>query len=327
LEMVAVRESWPGEASDFTPWLSEEENLSSLGEELGLGNLELIEVESGVGPYRVDILAKHAGSQETIVIENQFGKTDHGHLGQLLTYAAGVGADGSGAKTVIWIAEQFSEPHRAALDWLNKCTEPGIGFYGVELQLWRIGESLPAPRFNVVSRPNDWQKQLTRETAGPTEGDRFYSDFWTGFISFCDQSQSTLRMPKNPPDKWWLPISIGRTGYHVNLNAKRKRQDVECQLWIDGPAARTAFAALSVQRANIVATLGENVRFDNDAPNRCKIYETAPMNVKNKEDWPQIYLWLKQRGEAYVAYFTPLVRNLVLVPTTESDIPLELQSF
>jgi Domain of unknown function (DUF4268) len=312
LEVVAVREAWPGEASDFTPWLSNEDNLSSLGEELGLGSLELVEIESGVGPYRADILAKHVGSQETVVIENQFGKTDHGHLGQLLTYAAGVGADGSGAKAVVWIAEQFSEPHRAALDWLNKCTEPGIGFYGVELQLWRIGNSLPAPRFNVISRPNDWQKQLTRETAGPSEADAFYSEFWTSFAAFCDQSQSSLRMPKTPPQRWWLPISIGRRGFHVSLNAKRKTRDVECQLWMDGPKARAAFGLLLAQQANIVAALGEEVRFDNEALNRCKIFETSPLNVNNTGDWPKINSWLKERGEAYVAYFTPLIRNLNL---------------
>jgi Domain of unknown function (DUF4268) len=311
LEKVAVREAWPGEASDFTPWLSDEANLSLLGEEIGF-DLELVETECEVGPYRADILAKRGGSDHMVVIENQFGKTDHGHLGQLLTYAAGVGGDGVGARAVIWIAERFSEPHRAALDWLNKCTEPGIGFFGVELQLWRIGDSPFAPKFNMVSRPNDWQKQLTRETGGLSESNQLYLDFWANFIAFCEQEYSTLPLPKDPPNRWWLPMSVGRNGFHVSLNARKKTKDLECQLWIDGREAKTAFSALLAQREKIVGALGSKIRFDDEAANRCKIYETSPMNVNSREEWPSINRWLKERGEAYIAFFTPLVKELTL---------------
>jgi hypothetical protein len=311
LEKVAVREAWPGEASDFTPWLAQEKNLSSLGEEIGF-DLELIEIECEVGPYRADILAKRAGADHMVVIENQFGKTDHGHLGQLLTYAAGVGGDGAGARTVIWIAERFSEPHRAALDWLNKCTEPGIGFYGIELQLWKIGDSPFAPKFNLVSSPNDWQKQLTQKTSGPSESDQVYLDFWTNFIAFCEREHSTLPLPKNPPDRHWLPMSIGRSGFHVSLNARKKTRDLECQLWLSGREAKTAFSLLVAKREAITEALGRNIRFDDDAAIRSKIYETSLLNINNREEWPSINSWLRERGETYIAFFAPLVKELPL---------------
>src|ERR1700677_3056522 len=101
LEAVPIREGWPREDSEFTPWLAGEENLASLAQEIGM-ELELVETESHVGTFRTDILARRAGTDETVVIENQFGKTDHSHLGQLLTYAAGAGSEGGGAKTVVW---------------------------------------------------------------------------------------------------------------------------------------------------------------------------------------------------------------------------------
>jgi len=171
LETVQIREGWPREDQDFTPWLALE-GLALLGSEIGM-ELEKVETESVVGSYRANILAKQTDTGEFVVIENQFGRTDHTHLGQLLTYAAGVGADGAGAKTIVWIAGQFTEPHRAALDWLNRCTDPGIRFFAVEIQLWRIGASPFAPKLKIISRPNDEQKQLTQQISAFSEADLF----------------------------------------------------------------------------------------------------------------------------------------------------------
>ena len=310
LETVAVREAWPGEASSFTPWLAKEENLSSLGDEIGI-SLELVETECAVGQYRADILAKRVGSEETVVIENQFGKTDHNHLGQLLTYAAGVGSEGSGAKTVVWIAERFTEPHRAALDWLNKCTEPNVRFFGVELQLWRIGQSLPAPKFSIVSKPNIWQKELTQKTSALSATGQLYREFWNAFIEFCGE-RTTLQF-SSAPTVHWLPTYIGRSGFGVNLTASTKFQRLECQLWIDHREAKTAFKALLSDRERIQAALGKQVEFDEmSSKGPCKIFEASPGNVSNPSEWPVIHRWLKERGEAYVACFTPLVSQLNL---------------
>lgn len=311
LEPVAIRDGWLREDTGFTRWLAEEENLSALGDELCIP-LELVETEYGVGAYRLDILARRIGSEESVVIENQFGLTNHGHLGQLLTYASGVGADGAGARTVVWIAEQFSEPHRAALDWLNKSTEPGIRFFGVEIQLWRIGNSAYAPKFNVVSRPNDWQKQLTQKTSAIPETSQFYREFWSAFISFCEQEGTTLQFPSAPPQHW-LPTPIGRAGFGINLTASKKLQKLECQLWIDIRQAKTAFDVLLANRDQIVDALGDQIQFDKmPLKKACKIYEVSIGDVANREEWPAIHHWLKERGEAYATVFTPLVRGLKL---------------
>src|SRR4029079_16711090 len=116
-----------------------EENIAELGRAIGIEELELEAKEQNVGPFRADILCKD-GMGNWVLVENQLERTDHSHLGQLLTYAAGLKA-----VTIVWIAQHFTEEHRAALDWLNEITDERISFFGLEIELWRIGESPIAP--------------------------------------------------------------------------------------------------------------------------------------------------------------------------------------
>ncbi len=158
LERLPARSGWPHEAHKFTPWLAE--NVEFLGDALGL-SLELKAREHQVGRYSLDLLLADA-TERVVIVENQFGQTDHDHLGKLLTYCAGTEAD-----VVIWIAERLNEEHLAALEWLNENTRSGIGFFGVELELLRIADSPLAPNFRVLVQPNEWAKSV-RPAAGPT---------------------------------------------------------------------------------------------------------------------------------------------------------------
>src|SRR5882724_4545695 len=148
LQKIDLREAWLSEASDFTPWLAEPENLKLLGEAIGI-ELECEAQEKDVGPFRADILCKDTTTDSWVLIENQLERTDHCHLGQLLTYAAGLTT-----VTIVWLAQRFTEEHRAALDWLNERTDEKINFFGLEVELWKIGDSPIAPKFNVVCKPN-----------------------------------------------------------------------------------------------------------------------------------------------------------------------------
>ena len=138
------------------PWLARKENLDILGQTLVI-DLELEAQERPVGPFRADILCKDIGSDRWVLIENQLERTDHNHLGQLLTYASGLEA-----VTIVWIAAHFTEEHRSTLDWLNRITDGSFRFFGLEVELWRIGDSPPAPKFNIVSKPNDWSQSSPR---------------------------------------------------------------------------------------------------------------------------------------------------------------------
>src|SRR6266851_7290979 len=144
LEQVEdLRTTWISESSDFTPWLAEPENLKLLGEAVGI-DLEFEAQEKGVGPFRADILCKNTLDSSWVLIENQLERTDHTHLGQLLTYAVG-----PETVTIIWIAKRFAEEHRATLDWLNQITSDRFNFFGLEVELWRIEDSPIAPKFNM----------------------------------------------------------------------------------------------------------------------------------------------------------------------------------
>ena len=119
-----LKEVWEHEATSFTPWLAQEENIGLVGEAVGLDELVVEAQEKSVGPFRADILCKDPSTDRYVLIENQLEKTDHGHLGQILTYAAGLGAC-----TIIWIARSFTPEHRAALDWLNEITDERFHFF------------------------------------------------------------------------------------------------------------------------------------------------------------------------------------------------------
>jgi hypothetical protein len=114
LARVELRDIWLSEAADFTPWLAREENLAVLAGALGM-DLELEAQERSVGPFRADILCKDIGTDSWVLVENQLERTDHSHLGQLLTYASGLEA-----VTIVWIAARFTDEHRSTLDWLKQ---------------------------------------------------------------------------------------------------------------------------------------------------------------------------------------------------------------
>ena len=160
LDTVDLRSIWPDEARHFTPWLAA--NIDQLAGELGFGTLSVTQEEFPVGSYNLDILAETADGR-VVAIENQLEASDHRHLGQCLTYASG-----TRAWAVVWVVARFHEEHRSALDWLNEHTDEEVQFFGVELSAVRIGSSAPAPVFRVVARPNEWEKNIQRETTQST---------------------------------------------------------------------------------------------------------------------------------------------------------------
>lgn len=168
-----LNKAWAHEAYDFTPWLAM--NIGELGEALGM-DLGEPRTEVSVGGYSLDILATDLSSSKPVIIENQLGTTDHTHLGQLLTYAAGL--DGG---TVVWVTGNFRDEHRQALDWLNQRTNQDTQFFGVVVELWHIGNSPLAPHFRVVASPNEWSKSQTGSTA-PTPMDQQNFEWRRGLI-------------------------------------------------------------------------------------------------------------------------------------------------
>ena len=212
IEEVDLREIWQNEAGDFTPWLAK--NLNLLGEALHL-DLALVEAEGQVGPFAVDIVAD-AGSG-VVVIENQLERTDHTHLGQLLTYAAG-----RDARLLIWITPDFRDEHRAALDWLNHWTAEEIEVYGVQVRAIRIGDSLPAPEFRPVSFPNTWSRQsgISRRSANAdSEEDSRRNAFFQSLIAEA-RARGLTNVQSTTSRQFYRflgPVDLQRIEYWIQL--------------------------------------------------------------------------------------------------------------
>jgi hypothetical protein len=177
LDQVDPRIIWPHEALHFTPWLLD--NAERLAEALGI-ELELTEAEHPIGGFSLDLVGRDMTNGTVVIVENQLEASDHTHLGQVLTYAAGTSAD-----TIVWLTTNFRDEHRQALTWLNEHTDENTHFFGVELQVVRIGESIPAPVFRVAVQPNDWQKAVKAASSPKTAGGRgaLYAGFWEKYLN------------------------------------------------------------------------------------------------------------------------------------------------
>jgi hypothetical protein len=310
LERVELRYIWISEASDFTPWLAGAENLAQLGQTIGM-ELELEAQEKNVGPFRADILCKDTATGNWVLIENQLEKTDHTHLGQLLTYAAGLKA-----VTIVWVAAQFTEEHRATLDWLNTITDEGFQFFGLEVELWKIGSSPAAPKFNIVSKPNDWTRSVSQaarrienETLTDTKAKQL--QYWAEFAEFLKSESSPIR-PQKPYPQHWMNFSIGRTGFLLGALLNKPEVRIGVELYLSDDNAKAYFSLLNQQKLDIEEELGFPLIWM-ELPDRkaCRIlYNLENSDPLNQQRWPEYRQWMKERLERLNNVFRQRVRAL-----------------
>jgi hypothetical protein len=305
LEKVDLRQFWQREDTDFTPWLGEEKNILLLGESIEM-DLEVQEQEASVGPFRADILCRNTADNSFVLIENQLERTDHSHLGQLLTYAAGLDA-----VTLIWIVERFTEEHRAALDWLNRITDDGFHFFGIEVELWRIGDSVPAPKFSLVAKPNDWSKTVREAAAAPaqyTESGRLKSEYWAALAVCLEKHGASFRPPKAKP--WsWQGWGLGRTYFQLVAYVNVRDKNYAVALYLSGPDAEAHYQLLRDQQEEIESSLGLPLEWEKSAKDR-KLIARRQGDTTDRSNWPEQHEWLYQSMAAFQRVFQPLIREL-----------------
>lgn len=311
LERVELRNIWLSEATEFTPWLARPENLAVLADAVGF-ELELEAQERNVGPFRADILCKDVETGHWVLIENQLEKTDHTHLGQLLTYASGLQA-----VTIIWIAAKFTEQHRATLDWLNEITDDRFGFFGLEVELWRIGESPAAPKFNIISKPNDWARDVTvaaRAIAAEplTDTRQKQLAYWTLWRERFDKGGGDYRARK-PAPQHWLDFSIGRSDYWMSatLIASERRAGIELNMR-NSPDNKANFEALLADKAAIEEEFGESLIWlpllgKKSSRVAAHKFDIDPLNEAN---WPELLDWMQSAFDRFQQIFRERVRSL-----------------
>ena len=307
LKKVDVRHIWQTEAQHFTPWLAQ--NFDILAETLDM-ELEIEAQEKNVGPFRADILCRDTLDKSWVLIENQLERTDHLHLGQLLTYASGLKA-----VTIIWVSTHFTEEHRSALDWLNNITDDQFKFFGLEVELWQIGDSPVAPKFNIVSKPNDWSRSVGQaarqiETGTLTDIKAAQLEFWTQLAEKLKEN-SHIR-PQKPMPQHWAVFRIGRSGFHISGLHNTRDKCIGVELYIDHQNAKDFYNQLYEQKNDIEAEIGHELiwkELPNKSASRIILY-LRNVDPMDRSRWDEYQDWLIKYIEAFDRAFRNRIRNL-----------------
>ncbi|MGJ4901460.1 DUF4268 domain-containing protein [Bradyrhizobium sp. HKCCYLS2058] len=312
-ENVPVREAWPAEDDNFTPWLAQPDAITILGKALNL-ELEVEAVEHWVGAFKADILARIADEQDDhrVIIENQFERTDHKHLGQILTYLAGI----EGAKTIIWIAEVIQPDHRAAIDWLNTNTAEDFSFFAVEVELWRIGNSPPAPRFNVIASPNDWTRSArtaTRQVAGAVraQSDAVRLGYWSSFSEYLKKNGSAFQL-KRPNSRHYYNFPTGRSGIPITVTFSTDKERIGVELYVYNDVEKAVFRTLLADKQTIDAEFGEQLDWQ-ELPQR-KASRIAlfrsDINPTDEKQYLELHAWMLDKMNRFWRVFVPRVKSM-----------------
>jgi hypothetical protein len=289
---------WNHEAHDFTPWLLA--NADGLADALAI-DLELEEAEHKVGSFCLDLVGRDETNDAILIVENQLAGTDHGHLGQILTYAAG-----TGASTIVWIATSFREEHRQALDWLNEQTGQDTHFFGIEIEAFKIGASPPAPHFKLVVQPNEWQKVVRDAAQGQKVSGRsaLYVRFWERFLAQVREEEPTWtrRSARTIIATNWvdMPSPISGTSFNVSFARGHRLRN---ELYIDTGDQEDndrIFEALLAQRERIERAFGRSLEFEELARRRAaRIAEYTEGDVAEEDRHEQFIDWFLDGGRRF----------------------------
>ena len=294
---VDLRKIWRNEAQDFTPWLADE-GLDLLGETIEVDiSFEAKQVKNG--DFFIDILGERSGTDEKIVIENQLDETDHDHLGKIITYSAG-----TDASIVIWIFREMREEHRQAIDWLNDITNENISFFALEIKLYKISESNPAPKFEIICKPNEYGKASKR----PTEIQKKQKDFWAKFKSHADK-QGEKDFTLGPAPRNWYEIS--RTlpdSIRIRLYVDTRKEDIRCEFQI--VSAHSLYEHLIDRKVAIDSKLGQTIWYDDKQDTVTKIIiKQSGFDLDDESEYESYFNWFIESVKLLKETLLPYVRE------------------
>jgi hypothetical protein len=227
-------------------------------------------------------------------------------LGQLLTYAAGLNA-----VTIIWVAERFTDEHRAALDWLNQHTPEQIAFFGLEVELWRIGDSPLAPKFNVVCKPNDWARNVVTVT-DTSDAKQFCRNFWEGVIADLQQ-YGFLRPETKPLARQDTRFEVGWHTFFLKAYfslVKKKTQGV----WVScrGPHGYENYLALKDHQREIENAFGDALEWrpEQDRDQGALMHSIIGNDANERSKWPDQHAMIAEMAARLYRAVQPYVRKL-----------------
>lgn len=304
LGLREIKKIWPHEEKDLSPWIAE--NIDALNEVLNL-QIEIESKEEYISNFRLDLVGTDNFSQMPVVIENQFGGSNHDHLGKLITYSAA-----KEAGITIWIANEIQIAHRNAIDWLNKISPQEMTFYGVELEVFQIDNSLPAPNFRIVAGPPP-SKRRAIVSGEISPRNKRYQDFFDKLRSKILNIQSNFTRAKALPQSWWS-LGIGRSGFSV-ASCFTIDNKFRVEIYIDMGKKEyneIAFAELKENRVVIEEKISKELIWDPLPDSRaCRIYLTTDGTIDdNEQKLTDIIEWATPLIIKFREVFSPLVKNV-----------------
>lgn len=293
-----LRVVWKHEAIDFTPWLSEEDNIAILGDAIGI-EISEVTTEASVGGFSADIIAKETGTDRTIVIENQLEDSNHDHLGKIITYASG-----RDASIIIWIVKNAREEHKKAIEWLNTNMDENIDLFLIQIELWKINDSAPAVRFNVLEQPNTWAKEVKKISHEMSETMAFKLEYWTEFSDYVFQEQSFSRIfnKRKPSTDHWYSVGSGNSEFHFSflINTIRNIITVECYISNN----KDLFHQFHDNKDK-VESITESVLDWRELPEKkaSRILIEKKVNLRDRTQWKLQFNWMKEMGIKFYKAF------------------------
>lgn len=281
LTRVALREVWRREDRDFTSWL--QENLDTLNEILDR-SLSSAERERQAGKFSVDLVAEDEEGNP-VVIENQLEKSNHEHLGKLITYLTAIGA-----KTAIWIVADPRPEHIAAVSWLNESSSED--FYLVKVEAVHIGESPPAPLLTLITGPTEESKQVGETKKQLAERYVVRQRFWTGLLEKAKR-KTRLHSTISPGRHSWISAGAGRSG--LGFNYVIRQHDAKVELYIDRgkdseEQNKKIFNDLAKSKDVIEKSFGEPLEWERlEGKRACRVAKNLDVGgYRDEEKWPEI---------------------------------------
>lgn len=283
LKKLPLRDIWKNEARDFTTWLAE--NIDTLNEALEV-NYSVTEKEKSVGSFSLDIMAENEDGQ-IVIIENQLEKTDHDHLGKVVTYLSNLEA-----KTAIWITGHPRDEHKKAVEWLNEITPDDVAFYLVKVEAVQIESSVAAPLFSVIAEPNETSKEIGKEKKEYAERHHLRKEFWSELL---DKAKAKTSMYNNisPSIYSWIGTGAGKSGIGFNVVVTNNYSSAEVYLdrGKDYPALnKERFDQLVKHKAQIEKAFGSKLLWERlDKKRACRISKKFDgAGLKDRDKWPQM---------------------------------------
>lgn len=283
LKEVDIRNVWAHEQYDFSKWLATEENIKELGDTLNL-SLTAIETEKFVGSYRCDILCKDELTGKTVLIENQLEATNHDHLGKIITYASGLDAS-----VVVWIVASAREEHASAIEWLNKHTTSDVDFFLLEIHAYTIGDSAPAPQFQIIEQPNDFSKNAKALAASGelSEAERNRLEFWNMFNEILEDRGKPFNKHKATTDHWYT-VAVGSSQCYISVDLVNKEHKIRVGYWITDN--KEMFDNFYSHKDEIETAFGSKLDWDRLDDKKASIFSTCfpGLDFKKQDNYPQL---------------------------------------